>query len=151
MGSLVCKREFVIAGSGRSASVSLYAPERHADDEWRCKVEYRIGRKRARQTIIGVDGFQALQLALKCIRRRLDESELPLSWIGGENGDLGFPRMVPTALGHAFARRIDELIEREVAEHLAMIVPKDMLDQATERQRADRAAASLGRLARERG
>lgn len=61
-----------------------------------------------------MDALQALQLALEAIRTTLERNGKVLSWSGGEPGDTGFTRSVPTFYGLDFARRLERLIDHEV-------------------------------------
>jgi hypothetical protein len=62
----------------------------------------------------GVDGFQALIMALVGIRAMLDRSGIELTWCGGEKGESGFPYVVPMGWGAAFSRKIERVIDEEV-------------------------------------
>jgi hypothetical protein len=63
---------------------------------------------------LGVDAIQALQMALEGVRVRLSREVANLKWFAGYDGDLGFPRLVPSFFGPAFADRLDKIISREV-------------------------------------
>jgi hypothetical protein len=58
--------------------------------------------------------FQALIVALEGIRANLEGSGKSFTWIGGEKGEHGFPRFVPSFYGIDFSKRVDELIESEI-------------------------------------
>jgi hypothetical protein len=62
----------------------------------------------------GEDGIQALLLAIESIRTMLSKSEKRFSWIGGEPGDTGFVRFIPTFFGPSFSKRLEAIIDREV-------------------------------------
>ena len=79
----------------RSIRVDIGAPERvEQSNELRCPfVIVGLGTEELRYAF-GVDGIQALTLALKMIRARLEafQTDVPakkLSWEGSEPGDLG--------------------------------------------------------------
>ena len=62
----------------------------------------------------GLDSIQALLMAMDGIRTRLEQSGKSLTWEGGDSGDTGFARFVPTAFGLTFAKRINLMIDKEV-------------------------------------
>ena len=62
----------------------------------------------------GIDSIQALLMALEGIRTKLEQSSTRLAWEGGDPGDTGFARFVPTFFGLSFSGRINRLINREV-------------------------------------
>jgi hypothetical protein len=62
----------------------------------------------------------------------LERSGKRLSWIGGNPGDPGFERPVPSALGQKFSQRLNRVIDREVARYV----------RVQERRHAKRAAKS---------
>jgi len=84
--------------------------------DWECP--FRIGGLGTRgiQYGYGVDAIQALTSALEGIRVTLERSGKRLSWIGGNPGDPGFERPVPSALGLKFSQRLNRMIDREVAQ-----------------------------------
>ncbi|HEX8822865.1 MAG TPA: hypothetical protein VF794_23260 [Archangium sp.] len=61
----------------------------------------------------GIDSIQALQNALQAIRLELAPHENSLEWEGGQDGWLGFPKVVPDLFGPRFTRRLEDLVERE--------------------------------------
>jgi hypothetical protein len=61
----------------------------------------------------GIDSIQALQNALQAIRLELAPHENSLEWEGGQDGWLGFPKVVPDLFGPTFTRRLENLVERE--------------------------------------
>jgi hypothetical protein len=63
----------------------------------------------------GVDAFQALLLAIEALHYALGRSTQRLTWFDGEPGDAGVPRLAPTSFGLAFRKRIEDMIEEEIA------------------------------------
>ena len=98
----------------RRITVSLGKPRKVGDGDWAC--QYRIRRLGRSETseAHGFDAVQALVLALESVRIALDRSGRRFSCLGGEPGDTGFPRYVPSAFGPKFAKRLGRLIDREV-------------------------------------
>jgi hypothetical protein len=58
--------------------------------------------------------MQALILALESIRLTLKSAHESFSW-AGEDGDPGFPQIVPSFFGPEFSAHVGDLIESEVA------------------------------------
>jgi hypothetical protein len=100
--------------------------------DWECPFRIEGVGRRAVQYGYGVDAFQALTTALEGIRVTLERSGKRLSWIGGHRGDSGFERPVPSALGLEVSRRLNRMIDREVARFV----------RVRERRHARRAANS---------
>jgi hypothetical protein len=94
--------------------VKLGKPKKEKVGDWACpftisglgihKIEYGHG----------IDAIQALLMAIEGIRARLEQSGKRFVWAGGESGDTGFTRFVPTFFGLDFSKRLDRLIDREV-------------------------------------
>ena len=131
-GPIIGVRHLSGAGS-RKVTVSLGKPRRMRRGE-DCECPFRIGGLggSAVQYGYGVDAIQALTTALEGIRVTLDRSGKRLAWIGGDAGDPGVERPVPSALGLNFSRRLNRIIDREVAQFL----------REQERRHAKRAAKS---------
>lgn len=115
--NIIARREIratLPSGTECLVGVALALPTQTADSEWSC--EFRIEGLPAeiRETAFGIDGIQALLMALEGIRVRLAEATHVATWVGGEEGDMGFPAHVPTYFGVAFARGIERMIEERV-------------------------------------
>ena len=115
VGSIIGTRELSREGSrGKPVTVTLGKPRKRADGDWECAFRIAGLRVRAVQYGYGVDAIQALTTALEGIRVTLERSGQRLAWIGGEAGDAGFERLVPTSFGPAFTSRLNRLIDREI-------------------------------------
>jgi hypothetical protein len=101
-------------------------------EDWECPFRIAGLGGRVVEYGYGVDAIQALTTALEGIRVALERSGKRLSWIGGNPGDAGFERPVPSALGLHFSRRLNRMIDREVARFV----------RVQERRHAKRAAKS---------
>ena len=49
--------------------------------------------------VFGIDGLQALHLAMKCAAAVLESTKPELVWLG-EQGDLGMPKFLPELRSH---------------------------------------------------
>lgn len=117
-GTIIGVRRLSRAGSQKGPTVILGKPRRMRDGEdWECpfRIEGLGSRSRGIQYGYGVDAIQALTTALEGIRVTFEQSGKRLSWIGGRPGDPGFERPVPTSLGLEFSRRLNRIIDREIA------------------------------------
>jgi hypothetical protein len=105
----------LICGTRRKKqlTVRLGAPKRAEQVDWVCPYQIvGLGSSRV-DAAYGVDALQALMMALEGIRVRIEKAGA-CTWVGGENGDAGFPRLVPTYFGAAFATHINQQIDREL-------------------------------------
>jgi hypothetical protein len=62
--------------------------------------------------VFGIDGLQALHLAMQCAGAVLESSKQKLEWLG-QTEDLGMPRFLPW-LPKPQQDRLQSIIEREV-------------------------------------
>ena len=60
-----------------------------------------------------MDSMQALQNALQAIRLELTPHAKALSWTGGQDGWLGFPKVIPDLFGPTFSLRLEKLVDQE--------------------------------------
>lgn len=61
----------------------------------------------------GEDGFQALIMALEGICVTLKDAKSTFTWIGGDEGDAGFPMVVNGGFDLSFTKRLENLLEKE--------------------------------------
>ncbi|WNG41684.1 hypothetical protein F0U61_54405 [Archangium violaceum] len=61
-----------------------------------------------------MDSMQALQNALQAIRIELAPHADSLRWEGGQEGWLGFPKVIPDIFGPAFTQHLVKVVDREV-------------------------------------
>jgi hypothetical protein len=66
----------------------------------------------------GIDSMQALQLALQAAGGLVKASEERLQWVGSDDGSLGFPRTYPEFLPKVLLRKLERMIDREIAAHM---------------------------------
>ena len=115
LGRPIAERVLVRAGRRKGQlTVRLGAPKKAQDVDWVCPYQIVGLRDSKVGTAYGVDALQALMMALEKIRVRLEKAGSGYTWLGGEEGDAGFPRLVPIYFGAAFATRINQQIDREL-------------------------------------
>jgi len=96
-------------------TVTLGKPRRMIKGpDWECPFRIAGLGVRGVQYGFGVDAIQAVTTALEGIRVTLERSGKRLSWIGGSD-DTGFERLVTTSFGPKFTRRLNSMIDREIA------------------------------------
>jgi hypothetical protein len=119
IGTVIAERRLVVRDSGELVRVSLGAPRRRQGEaDWACPFRiHGAGISRVEHGY-GVDSMQALTTALEGIRVLLDESGLALGWKGIFDDETGFARSIPIALGGAFSRRLERLLDREIRQHV---------------------------------
>jgi hypothetical protein len=66
--------------------------------------------------VFGIDGLQALHLAMQCAGAVLESSERKLEWLG-QTEDLGMPKFLPW-LPKPQRDRLEAMVEREAIESL---------------------------------
>jgi hypothetical protein len=101
-------------GAARPVQLRLGMPRPSPKGDWECPYQIvGLGKSRP-QVACGLDGMQALLMAVEALRVTMEESGKRLAWEGGENGDHGLPRVVPAFFGVPFAQRVSRLIDQEV-------------------------------------
>lgn len=104
---------------GKPVVLTLGVPEPVSGSDWGCPLQITgLNSSWHRpKYVFGIDGLQALQLAMKCAAAMLESSRVELAWLG-QNEDLGIPRFLPE-LPKPQQDRIEALVEREVAKFVA--------------------------------
>jgi hypothetical protein len=117
-GTVLAERRLVEQDSGRIVRVALGAPRRGpGGPAWECPFRIRGAGVSRVEFGYGEDSMQALMTALDGIRALLDESGLALGWKLGPgrqdvwDGETGFTRSIPIALGPTIRRRLERLVE----------------------------------------
>ena len=114
--SVIAKRQLQGERPSQIAVLRIGKPRKEPSGDWYCPYEISgIGLQGVRKAR-GIDGLQALLMAIEAARTTLDEHESEWTWEGGEEGESGIPRLVPTFYGKEFARRMGDLIDRELEE-----------------------------------
>lgn len=111
---LVAERRLQAVGNPtRVVSVQIGRPYK-IKNEWRAP--YRVlGIGRARTGFaVGEDAVQALMIVFEAVRADLDREKTALSWLSGEPGDVGFPRLIPTSFGQLFMKECESLMDKQV-------------------------------------
>jgi hypothetical protein len=116
-GEVIAKRTLHVGDGGTgTVVVSLGRPRPSGFDlEWECPFRIKGPALETVEFGRGIDAMQALVTALDGIRYVLDQTGLTLSWKDGIPDHTGFQRGIPVSLGATFAKRLERLVDREIA------------------------------------
>jgi hypothetical protein len=123
-GEVIAERELT-DDAGHVVMARVGSPKKHPDRDWVCAYEILGFEKPICRLAGGVDAFQALLMAIDGIRIFLAQSGMTLTWEGGESGDSGFPRFVPTFFGLAFRKELEGMIESKTEEFAKRLLPPE--------------------------
>lgn len=110
---------------GNDVTIAVGAPSCDGPDKWTCAFQVTglvgsqddTGTREAPSDEVmratGMDGFQALLLAIRSIYSWLEESPRPLTWRGGEAGDTGIPRLATMTGGLSLRQHIENVMSAE--------------------------------------
>lgn len=122
---VIAERILTVGRSDSTVHVRVEKPRKDrgtGDYVCRVSIEGALGAKQ--REAWGVDSMQALHNALQSIRAELAPHADELSWAGGQDGWLGFPKMIPDVFGPAFTTHLEALVDRET-ERFARAVEAD--------------------------
>jgi hypothetical protein len=109
----IAARRVFQSANGKPVVLTIGVPQPVPGSDWGCAVQItgpNSGWRRPRY-VFGIDGLQALHLALKCAAAVLESTTPELAWLG-ENGDLGMPKFLPE-LPKPQRDRLEAMVERE--------------------------------------
>jgi hypothetical protein len=109
---IAARRVFQSAARKRVV-LTIGVPRRVPGSDWGCPVQItglNTSWRRPRY-VFGIDGLQALHLAMKCAAAVLESTRTPLVWLG-EQGDLGMPAFLPE-LPKPHQDQLQALVDRE--------------------------------------
>lgn len=120
---IAARREYR-AGSGKPVVVTLGVPQAVPGSDWGCPLQITGLNTAWRRPkyVFGIDGFQALHLAMQQARVVLESTGQKLEWLG-QTEELGLPKFLPwlSFLPKAVQQRIDATIEREITKWMRRI------------------------------
>jgi hypothetical protein len=124
----IAERRLAVVGEPeREIVVRVGKPRRDPDPtgDWRCPYLVEGLPDARRRYAHGIDSLQALQMAIEAAKVAIKAAGLICTYSGGEPGDIGIPRTIPTFGGAArgFAPRIERYLDQEL-EKLADEVKK---------------------------
>ena len=109
---IAARREFELP-NGKPVVLTIGVPQPVRGSHWGCAVQI-TGLKtswRRPRYVFGIDGLQALHLAIKCAAAVLETTKAELAWLG-QHGDLGMPKYFPE-VSKPDQRRLEAMVQRE--------------------------------------
>jgi hypothetical protein len=109
----IAARRVFQSANGKPVVLTIGVPQPVPGSDWGCPLQItglNISWRRPRY-VFGIDGLQALNLAIKCADTVLESAKPKLAWLG-EKGDLGMPKFLPE-LPKPQKDRLEALVERE--------------------------------------
>ncbi|KFA90807.1 DUF6968 family protein [Archangium violaceum] len=115
LGTVIAERTLTVGGQKDSSVwIRIGKPRKdRSTNNYFCPYSFEGLDDRKVREAWGMDSIQALQNALQSIRLELTPHADALSWEGGQNGWLGFPKLIPDSFGPTFTLRLEKMVERE--------------------------------------
>lgn len=133
----IAARRVFESSTGKPVVLTIGVPERVPGSDWGCAVQITgldTGWRRPRY-VFGIDGLQALHLAIQGADAVLQTAKPDLAWYAGEDGDLGMPKFIPF-LPKRQKDRLEALVQREALKFWRSVVRRGRAKRsATSRQR----------------
>ena len=101
------------APNGKPVVLTIGVPQPVPGSDWGCALQINGLNTEWRRPryVFGIDGLQALHLAMKCASAALESAKLKLEWLG-QAEYLDLPRFLPT-LPTPQQDRLEAIVERE--------------------------------------
>jgi hypothetical protein len=111
----IAARRVFQASSGKPVVVTFGVPQAVPGSDWGCPLQITGLNTTWRRPkyVFGIDGLQALHLAMKCADVVLQSTKRKLEWLG-QTEDLGMPKFLP-ALPKRQQDRLEAMVEREAS------------------------------------
>lgn len=109
----IAARRVFQSPNGKPIVLTIGVPQPVPRSDWGCALQItglNTSWRRPRY-VFGIDGLQALHLAMKCAAAALESAQPKLAWLG-EKGDLGMPKFLPD-LPKPQQDRLEAIVERE--------------------------------------
>ncbi len=109
----IAARRVFLSANGKPVVLTIGVPQPVPGSDWGCVLQITglNSSWRRPRYVFGIDGLQALHLAMKCAAAVLESSEQELAWLG-EKGDLGMPKFLPD-LPKPQQNRLEAMVLRE--------------------------------------
>ncbi len=109
----IAARRAFRSANGKPVVLTIGVPQPVAGSDWGCPLQITGLNTswRRPQYVFGIDGLQALHLAMKCADAVVESTKPRLAWLG-EEGDLGMPKFIPD-LPKPQKARLQALVDRE--------------------------------------
>jgi len=111
----IAARRIFQTPAGKAVVVTLGVPQAVPGSDWGCALQITGLNTAWRRPkyVFGIDGLQALSLAMQGAGIALESAKVELQWLG-QSEELGMPKFLPW-LPKANLDRLEALVEREVA------------------------------------
>ncbi len=78
--------------------LTIGVPQPVPGSDWGCPLQITglTTTWRRPKYVFGIDGLQALHLAIQCAGAVLESARRKLEWLGGQTEDLGMPKFLPS-------------------------------------------------------
>ena len=109
----IAARRVFQSANGKPVVLTLGVPHPVPGSDWGCALQITglSSNWRKPRYVFGIDGLQALHLAMKCAAAVLESTKPQLVWLG-EQGDLGMPKFLPE-LPKRLQDRLEAIVDRE--------------------------------------
>jgi hypothetical protein len=110
----IAARRVFQSANGKPVVLTIGVPQPVPGSDWGCPLQI-TGLKttwRRPRYVFGIDGLQALHLAMQCAGTVLESAKPQLEWLG-QSEDLGMPKSLPW-LPKPQRDRLDTIVEREL-------------------------------------
>jgi len=103
------------SANGKPVVLTLGVPQPVPGSDWGCPLQITGLKTRWHRPkyVFGIDGLQAIYLAMKCADAVLKAAKPGLTWFAGEEGDLGMPKFIPPELPKIQRDRVEASVERQ--------------------------------------
>jgi Domain of unknown function (DUF6968) len=109
----IAARRVFLSTDGKPIVLTLGVPRPVRGSDWGCALQItglNTALRRPRY-VFGIDGLQALHLAMQCAGAVLESEKLRLEWLG-QTEDLGMPKFLPP-LPKPEQDRLEAMVQRE--------------------------------------
>src|SRR5205823_4986591 len=130
------------SANGKPVVLTLGVPQPVPGSDWGCALQI-TGLKtswRRPRYVFGIDGLQALHLAMKCATAVLTSAKPELEWFG-QKGDLMLPKFLPD-LPKPQQDRLEAIVEREAIEFWRTVERAHKAKSSTQSKGRKRAKAA---------
>lgn len=100
--------------AGSTVVATVFEPTMPEEDKWACRFQISGLPTDVDERAYGVDGMQALMMALEGIRVHLERSGATLIWLDGEPGVLGMTPSIPFSYGLKVQKHLTKLVDEEI-------------------------------------
>jgi len=135
----IAARRVFRSTSGKPVVLTLGVPRPVPGSHWGCLLQITGLNSiwRRPKYVFGVDGLQALHLAMKCAAVELECAKVGMVWLG-EKGDLGMPKFLPE-LPKPQQDRLEAIVEREATRFWKRTERRQQAEASKDRKQMRRA------------